>query len=86
MDGSEGPKCQSVRDFALEFRSQISPDLKPPNAPELWIAFWDERLSTASVESFVGDVVDIKLRRAKDRGIIDKLAAQHILRWALESL
>ena len=36
MDGSEGPKCQSVRDFAKNFSNII----------DLPITFWDERLST----------------------------------------
>lgn len=42
MDGSEGPRCQSVRDFArnlLELRDVF------PAEPD--IALWDERLSTA---------------------------------------
>lgn len=84
MDGTAGPRCQAVRDFALELRAQLSAELKP--ADGLWIALWDERLSTASVEGFVDEVVDISLRRAKERGIMDKLAAQHILQGALEWL
>lgn len=83
MDGSEGPRCQSVRDFAAEFIRQMPEDLK---AGGVWVALWDERLSTAAVEGFVGDIVDISLRRAKGRGIMDKLAAQHILQGALEML
>ncbi len=82
MDGSAGPKCQSVRDFGLEFERQISDDLKPTTG--LWIALWDERLSTNTVESFVDRNVDISKRRAKDTGLIDKLAAQFILQGALE--
>ncbi len=82
MDDSIGPKCQSVRDFGLEFERQLSRDLKP--AGELWIALWDERLSTNTVESFVDRNVDISKRRAKDTGLIDKLAAQFILQGALE--
>ncbi len=81
MDGGEGRKCQSIRDFAAEFKAQISDDLKKGC---LWIAFWDERLSTASVEDFVDNTVDISRRRAKERGIIDKLAAQVILQGALD--
>lgn len=76
MDGSEGPRCQSVRDFSAEFALRLGGDP--------WIALWDERLSTASVENFVDEVVDIKKRRAKERGILDKLAAQHILQGALD--
>ncbi|MCB1783070.1 MAG: Holliday junction resolvase RuvX [Alphaproteobacteria bacterium] len=80
MDGSEGPRCQSVRDFAAEFALRLGDDFG--NDP--WIALWDERLSTASVEDFVDEVVDIKKRRAKEKGILDKLAAQHILQGALD--
>ena len=81
MDGSEGPKCQSIRDFAQEFSNQLSDELKTKN---FWLAFWDERLSTASVEDFVDKTVDISKRRAKEKGIMDKLAAQHILQGALD--
>lgn len=77
MDGSEGPRCESIRHFAEEL----------VNNPQIvgtdpWIALWDERLSTASVEDFVGEFVNI--RKAKARGIIDKLAAQSILQGALD--
>jgi putative Holliday junction resolvase len=78
MDGSEGPRCQSVRDFALELvrYPQVVGD-KP------WLALWDERLSTETVYNFVDNSVDISRSQAKNRGIIDKLAAQHILQGAL---
>lgn len=81
MDGSEGPRCQSVRDFALELvRYPAVVGIRP------WVALWDERLSTVSVESFVDNSVGIKRSRAKDRGITDKLAAQLILQGALDYL
>ncbi len=79
MDGSEGPRCQSVRDFAAElvkYREVVG--MRP------WIALWDERLSTVSVEYFVDKSVGIKRSSAKKRGITDKLAAQLILRGALD--
>ncbi len=79
MDGSEGRQCQSVRNFAQEMERSLS--LKGEG---LWIALWDERLSTASVEDFVDSFVGIKRSKAKERGITDKLAAQHILQGALE--
>lgn len=82
MDNSEGPRCQSVRDFALELATQLSEELKPKEGP--WIALWDERLSTASVDNFVAETVKIKKSRAKEKGITDKLAAQHILQGALD--
>ena len=40
MDGSEGPRAQSTRTFALNLKKKT----------DLPIAFWDERLSTAAVE------------------------------------
>jgi putative Holliday junction resolvase len=76
MDGSEGRRCQSVRDFAAEFALRLS--------GEVWIALRDERLSTEFVEGFVGEVVDISIRRSKEKGILDKLAAQFILQRALD--
>ena len=82
MDNSAGPRCQSVRDFALEFEQQLSTELKPKQG--LWIALWDERLSTSTVHDFVDKTVDISKKRAKTKGIIDKLAAQFILQGALD--
>src|SRR5579871_3222353 len=40
MDGTEGPRCQSTRQFARNLLAVVAID----------IAFWDERLSTAAVE------------------------------------
>ncbi len=79
MDNSEGRACQSIRDFGLEFIKQLPEDLGKP-----WVALWDERLSTSSVHDFVDKTVDISRRKAKERGIVDKLAAQHILQGALD--
>ena len=39
MDGSEGPRCQSVRQFADNLLEKM----------DIPIAFWDERLSTLAV-------------------------------------
>lgn len=83
MDGSEGPRAQSIRDFALELvqRSHIVGE-------NPWIALWDERLSTASVKEIVDNSVEKRKTRveAKESGLIDKLAAQHILQGALDAL
>lgn len=79
MDGTAGPRCQSVRHFAEEMARY--PDIV---GLEPWIALWDERLSTASVEESVGNFVDI--RKAKKKGTIDALAARHILQGAIEIL
>lgn len=82
MNGSAGPRCQSIRDFALEFEAQLSEEFKSDGG--VWVALWDERLSTSAVEGFVDSVVDISRRKAKERGILDKLAAQVILQGALD--
>ncbi len=78
MDGSEGPRAQSVRDFAIEFERTLGAGA--------WIALWDERLSTVSVEESVDSLVEKRKTRvnAKSSGLIDKLAAQLILQGALD--
>ncbi len=83
MDDSEGPRAQSVRDFAAELVRY--PEIVG-SAP--FIAFWDERLSTRSVEALVDKHVDKRKTRvnAKQDGLIDKLAAQLILQGALDYL
>lgn len=77
MDGSEGPRAQSIRHFAQELEKR--PEIVGSSP---WIALWDERLSTACVEDFVGEFVDIK--KAKRKGAIDALAAREILQGALD--
>ena len=75
MDGSEGPRCQSSRAFGrnlLRLR------------PELPIAFWDERLSTAAVQRMMTDEMD--LSRARRAELVDKMAAAYILQGALDRL
>jgi putative Holliday junction resolvase len=79
MDGSEGPRCQSVRHFAEEMVRH--PEVFGENP---WIALWDERLSTSAVEDFLVETVD--MRRTKRKQVIDALAAQHILQGALDYL
>ena len=83
MDGAEGRRCQSIRDFALELARY--PEIV---GAQPWIALWDERLSTVSVEGFVDEFVEKRKTRvnSKSSGLIDKLAAQHILQGALEFL
>ncbi len=78
MDGSEGTRAQSVRDFADEMQRSLGGDA--------WIALWDERLSTVSVEEFVDKQVQKRKTKAeaKASGLIDKLAAQVILQGAID--
>ena len=75
MDGTEGPRCQSSRAFGRNLLR-----LKP----ELVIAFWDERLSTAAVQRMMTDEMD--LSRARRAELVDKMAAAYILQGALDRL
>lgn len=76
MNGDEGRRCQSVRDFMMELENHIPCPL---------YTYHDERLSTASVDNLLdnsmGKSVDpfMGKREAKDKGVTDKLAAQVIL-------
>ncbi len=78
MDGSEGPRAQSVRAFAQNLLAR--PDLLDGDLP---LAFWDERLSTAAVERFL--IADDMSRQRRD-AVIDKMAAAYILQGALDAL
>jgi len=75
MDGSEGPRCQSVRQFAANL-ADCGLDL-----PE---AFWDERLSTAAVERLL--IAEADMTRKRRAAVVDKMAAAYILQGALDAL
>ena len=75
MDGSEGKRCQSTRDFVAEMNRFFEDKIK--------ITFQDERLSTHEAETFLINEVD--LTRKKRSNVIDKMAAQNILQTALDS-
>jgi putative pre-16S rRNA nuclease len=73
MDGSEGPRCQSVRQFAANL-------LKLKDLP---ILFWDERLSTMAVER---EMIAHDVTRAKRDKVVDQAAAAFILQGVLDAL
>ena len=73
MDGSEGPRAQSVRAFARNLA----------RLTELPIALWDERLSTAAVER---ELIAADVSRKKRAAVIDQHAAIFILQGALDRL
>ena len=73
MDGSEGPSCQSVRQFAANLLERF----------DIPIAFWDERLSTAAVTRTLIEADVSRRRRAE---VVDKMAAAYILQGALDRL
>ena len=73
MDGSEGPRAQSVRAFARNL-ARILP---------LPVAFWDERLSTAAMER---ELIALDTSRAKRAEKIDEMAATFILQGAIDRI
>ena len=73
MDGSEGARCQSVRQFATNLLAFL----------DLPLAFWDERFSTIGAERPLRDAEMSHRRRAE---VIDKMAAAYILQGALDRL
>jgi len=73
MDGSEGPKCQSVRQFAENLEEHT----------DIPMTFWDERLSTVAVTR---TLLEADMSRAKRGEVVDKMAASYILQGALDRL
>jgi putative holliday junction resolvase len=73
MDGSEGPRCQSVRQFAVNLMK----------LQELPVLFWDERLSTVAVER---EMVAADMSRAKRAKVVDQAAAAFILQGVLDAV
>jgi putative pre-16S rRNA nuclease len=73
LDGRDGPRTQSVRQFARNLLS----------ARDLPLAFWDERLSTLAVER---GMIEGDLSRKRRSEIIDRAAAAYILQGYLDWL
>jgi putative Holliday junction resolvase len=72
MDGTEGPRCQSTRQFAVNLMEKF----------DMPIAFHDERLSTAAVERVLIGEADMTRKRRGE--VVDKMAAAYILQGALD--
>jgi putative Holliday junction resolvase len=73
LAGSDGPRTQSVRQFA---RNLIA-------LRDLPVAFWDERLSTAAVTR---EMIAADLTRKRRGAIVDRVAAAYILQGCLDFL
>ena len=73
MDGSEGPRCQSIRQFQKNLEEYF----------DLPMCFWDERLSTVAVTRSMIDADASRQKRAK---AVDKMAAAYILQGALDAM
>ena len=74
MDGTEGPRCQSVRAFGRNLL----------RLKELPIAFWDERLSSAAINRVLIDEHDATRKRRGE--VVDRMAAGWILQGALDRM
>ncbi|WP_417318455.1 Holliday junction resolvase RuvX [Emcibacter sp.] len=73
MDGTEGPRCQSTRQFAANMLTKI----------DIPIIFQDERMSTMAVTRTLLDADASRKRRSE---LVDKMAAAYILQGALDLL
>ena len=76
LDGSQGPRCQATIAFARNLRTLADIDLP--------ILLWDERLTSAMVEKFL--INDMDMTRNKRRKVVDQMAAVIILQSALDAL
>ncbi len=74
MNGEEGQTAQEVRKFAQRLAQEF-------NLPYY---FWDERLSSAAVESVM--IKEADLSRAKRKKSLDAGAAAYILQGCLDAL
>lgn len=73
MNGTHGPRAQSVRDFCTNL-------MKIKDIP---IFPWDERLSTMAVTR---GMIEADMSRKKRKENVDKLAAGYILQGVLDRL
>ena len=79
MDGTEGPRCQSVRQFVTNIANHA-----PPALAALPVVMQDERMSTAAVTR--GMIDDYDMSRSKRAERVDAAAAAWILESALARL
>ncbi|MDA5193123.1 Holliday junction resolvase RuvX [Govanella unica] len=73
MDGSEGPRVQSTRTFAINCAPLI----------DLPVVMWDERLSTVAVTKYL---LEADVTRKKRAEVVDRMAAAFILQGFLDFL
>ena len=73
MDGTEGPRCQSTRQFAANLLEKF----------DIPITYWDERMSTQAVTRTLLEADASRKRRAE---VVDKMAAAYILQGFLDHL
>ncbi|MCQ2741663.1 MAG: Holliday junction resolvase RuvX [Alphaproteobacteria bacterium] len=74
MDGTEGATAAVAREFAAKIAEHI----------QLPYLFWDERLSSKAVETFL--IREVDMSRAKRKQILDSSAACYILQGVLDAV
>lgn len=83
LDGSLSGSTDRVRSFIDEM-VKYPQELGIESGTDVWIALFDERLSTHAVHDFL--VNDVDMSRTKRGQVVDKLAAQLILQGAIDTL
>ena len=83
MDGSISASCDRVKSFIDEMKNYPQ-QLGVKQGADLWIALWDERLTTSAALDFLSTERAMQPGRRKD--VVDALAAQTILNGALDYL
>jgi putative Holliday junction resolvase len=73
MEGGDGPRTQSVRQFARNLLA----------VREMPVTFWDERLSTAAVTR---EMIAHDMTRKRRAEIVDRVAAAYILQGFLDAM
>lgn len=73
MNGSLGPQGEKTKVFCEKLKNKFG----------VTIIYWDERLSTKAAQR---TLIEADVSRKKRKGVIDKMAAVHILQGYLDSL
>lgn len=88
LDGSVGHRARLVQRFVAVLRPALETAQAAGEAGEgaagepVAVELWDERFSTAAAERAL---LEADVSRARRRGVIDALAAQHILQGWLDA-
>lgn len=76
MNGTEGPSCEMVKEFAAEVEKKI-------DEAKVSVVFWDERMTSVMAENAM---IEADLSRKKRKQKVDSLAAILILQNYLDYL
>ncbi|MEZ4448732.1 MAG: Holliday junction resolvase RuvX [Nannocystaceae bacterium] len=81
LDGSVGHRARLVKRFVAALKPALAA-AQPAEVGPIAVELWDERFSTAAAERAL---LEADVSRARRRGVIDALAAQHILQGWLDA-